>query len=125
MNDIPFLDLKAQYQSIRVEVDEAIARVLERGRFILDEEVAAFEQEFAAYSGAAQSIGVSSGTAALHLALQACRIGKGDEVITASFTSVATVAAVELAGARPVLVDIDPLRHTLDPQSVLAVRLPG
>jgi dTDP-4-amino-4,6-dideoxygalactose transaminase len=121
---IPFVDLQAQYRHIRPEVDPAIARVLERARFILDEEVAAFEQEFAAYCGTSFAVGVNSGTAALQLALLACGIGPGDEVITASFTSVATVAAVELTGARPVLVDIDPLRYTLDPEKVAAAITP-
>jgi dTDP-4-amino-4,6-dideoxygalactose transaminase len=120
VNEIPFLDLKAQYQNIHREVDQAIGRVLARGRFILDEEVTAFEQEFATYCGAAHAVGVNSGTAALQLALLACGVGSGDEVITASFTSVATVAAVELTGARPVLVDIDPLRYSLDPEKVSA-----
>ncbi len=124
MNEIPFLDLKTQYQNIRPEVDQAIAHVLASGKFILDEEVTAFEKEFAAYCGTAQAVGVNSGTAAVQLALLACGVGKGDEVITASFTSVATVAAVELTGAKPVLVDIDPLRYSLDPEKVAAALSP-
>ncbi len=120
MNDVPFIDLRAQYRSIRREIDRAVGRVLESGMFILGEEVAAFEGEFAAYCGAARAVGVNSGTAALQLALLACGVGRGDEVITASFTSVATVAAVELTGARPVLVDIDPRRYSLDPEKVAA-----
>ena len=122
---VPFFDLKAQYHAIRDELDIAIARVLERGTFILGEEVAGFEQEFAAYCGVSYAAGVGSGTDALQLALRACGIGPGDEVITASFTSVATVAAIELTGARPVLVDIDPRHYTLDPEKVAAAVTPN
>ena len=122
---VPFFDLKAQYHAIRDELDIAIARVLERGTFILGEEVAGFEQEFAAYCGVSYAAGVGSGTDALQLALRACGIGLGDEVITASFTSVATVAAIELTGARPVLVDIDPRHYTLDPEKVAAAVTPN
>jgi dTDP-4-amino-4,6-dideoxygalactose transaminase len=116
--------LKAQYSLIRHEVDEAIARVLERGEFILGEEVTAFEQEFAPYCGVSHAVGVSSGTAALHLALLACGIGRGDEVITVPFTSVATVAAIESTGGRAVLVDIDPARYTLDPERLASAITP-
>jgi dTDP-4-amino-4,6-dideoxygalactose transaminase len=118
--NIPFLDLTAQYARMRPAIDSAIRRVLERGGFILGEEVAAFEREFAAYCGAKQSVAVASGTEALQLALLACGIGRGDEVITSAHTAVATVAAIEMAGARPVLVDIDPLSYTLDPARVVA-----
>lgn len=118
MDGIPIVDLRAQYHSIRAEVDEAIARVLERGNFVLGEETAAFEREFAGYIGAAHAVGVASGTSALQLALLACGIGNGDEVIAPSHTAVATVAAIETTGARPVLVDIDLPRFTLDPQRV-------
>ncbi|HVN14777.1 MAG TPA: DegT/DnrJ/EryC1/StrS family aminotransferase [Anaerolineales bacterium] len=114
MVNIPVVDLKAQYESIRREVDEVMARVLRRGTFILGEEVDAFQREFAAYCGVSFAVGVGSGTAALYLALRACEIGKGDEVVTTSHTSVATVAAIELAQAKPVLVDIDPRSYTLD-----------
>ncbi len=110
---IPFLDLKAQYQGIREEIAAAIHRVLESGQYVLGDEVAAFEREFAAYSGARHGIAVNSGTSALHLALLAAGIGPGDEVITVPFTFVATVAAIQYAGARPVLVDIDPRTLTM------------
>jgi dTDP-4-amino-4,6-dideoxygalactose transaminase len=112
---IPFLDLKAQYQTIKPEIDEAVARVLESTQFVLGPEVAAFESEFAAYSGAQYAVGLNSGTSALHLALLAAGIGPGDDVITAPFTFVATVAAIDYTGARPVFVDIDPRSYTLDP----------
>ncbi len=103
---IPFFDLTKQYESIRTEMDEAVARVLKSGWFILGSEVAAFEKEFAAYVGAPHAIGVGSGTEALHLALLALGIGAGDEVITVPNTAVATVAAIELTGARAVLCDV-------------------
>ncbi len=115
---IPAFDLTRQYAILKEEIDAAIGRVLARGRFILGEEVAAFKQEFAAACGVAHAVGVASGTDALHLALRACGIGPGDEVITVSHTAVATVAAIELAGARPVLVDVDPRYYTMDPAQV-------
>src|SRR5882672_6159177 len=92
----------AQYRAHKAEIDAAIARVLERGWYILGDEVRAFEAEFAGYVGAAHGVGVGSGTEALHLALAACGIGPGDEVVTVSHTAVATVAAVAMAGATPV-----------------------
>lgn len=106
---------KAQYLAYQGEIDEAIQRVLDNGRYILGEETVAFEKEFSDYIGVRHSIGVGSGTEALHLALRACGVSRGDEVITVSHTAVATVAAIELAGARPVLVDIEPDYYTLDP----------
>jgi dTDP-4-amino-4,6-dideoxygalactose transaminase len=115
MNEIPIIDLNKQYESIRSEIDEAIAGVLKSGSFILGEEVSAFEREFAAYCSVSDAISVGSGTDALQLALLACGVGTGDEVITVSHTAVATVAAIEMTGARPVLVDIDPVRFTIDP----------
>jgi dTDP-4-amino-4,6-dideoxygalactose transaminase len=111
---IPVVDLTRQYQNIRGEIQAAVSAVLERGRFILGEEVAAFELEFAAHCGVAHAVGVGSGTEALHLALAACGIGPGDEVITVSHTAVATVAAIRLAGGKPVLVDIDPATYTIE-----------
>ena len=121
---IPLIDLRKQYANIKDDIDAAVARVLERGWYILGEEVTAFEQAFAACCGAAHGIGVGSGTAALHLALAACGVGPGDEVITVPHTAVATVAAIELAGARAVLVDIDPVRYTLDPDQLEAAITP-
>jgi dTDP-4-amino-4,6-dideoxygalactose transaminase len=104
----------AQYSAHKAEIDAAIRQVLDRGRYILGEEVHTFESEFAQFIGVGHAIGVGSGTEALHLALKACGVGAGDEVITVSHTAVATVAAIELAGAIPVLVDIDPEFYTLD-----------
>jgi dTDP-4-amino-4,6-dideoxygalactose transaminase len=103
----------AQYRSHRAQIDAAIERVLASGRYILGEEVRAFESEFAAYIGVAHGIGVGSGTEALHVALRSCGIGRGDEVITVSHTAVATVSAIDLAGASPVLVDIEPENFTI------------
>ena len=107
---------KAQYLAHKQEIDDAVRQVLESGWYILGEEVRAFEEEFAAYLGVSHSVGVGSGTEALHLALVACGIGHGDEVVTVSHTAVATVAAIELAGAKPVFVDIDPVTYTMNPE---------
>jgi dTDP-4-amino-4,6-dideoxygalactose transaminase len=108
-------DPKASYLSLKDAIDGAIRRVLDRGQYILGPEVTAFEEEFARYVGVAHCIGVGSGTEALQLALRATGIGPGDAVATVSHTAVATVAAIELAGATPVLVDIKPATYTLDP----------
>lgn len=106
---------KAQYLAHREDIDTVVKRVFESGWYILGEEVTSFEREFADYIGVSHGIGVGSGTAALHLALACCGIGRGDEVITVSHTATATVAAIELTGARPVLVDIEPDCFTMDP----------
>ena len=111
---VPYVDLKAQYHSIKAEIDQAISGVLESSQFVLGQEVAAFEEEFAAYCGSPEAIGVNSGTSALHLALLAAGVGPGDEVITTPFTFVATVAAIHYCGALPVYVDIDPVSYALD-----------
>jgi dTDP-4-amino-4,6-dideoxygalactose transaminase len=111
---IPFLDLQAQYASIKPDIQAAVNKVFETGQFVLGDEVAAFESEFAHYVGADQGIAVNTGTSALHLALLAAGVGPGDEVITVPFTFVATVAAIGYTGARPVFVDIDPKSLTLD-----------
>lgn len=111
---IPFVDLKAQYLSIKEEIDSAVLKLLESTQFILGSEVAAFEQEFAQYCNTDYSIALNTGTSALHLALLATGIGSGDEVITTPFTFVATVAAIVYTGATPVFVDIDPVSYTID-----------
>jgi dTDP-4-amino-4,6-dideoxygalactose transaminase len=121
---IPLVDLKAQYASIKPEIDEAIHRVLDNCSYILGPEVAAFEQEFASYCSNAHGIGMSSGTAALHMALLAADVGPGDEVITTPFTFVATVSAIEYAGAKPVLVDIDPETFCIDVAALEAAVTP-
>jgi dTDP-4-amino-4,6-dideoxygalactose transaminase len=115
---------RAQYKAHKIAIDAAIKRVLESGRYILGDEVSAFEQEFADYIGVRHAVGVGSGTEALHLALVACGIGAGDEVITVAHTAVATVAAIELSGATPVLVDIEPDYFTLDPLQLYSAITP-
>jgi dTDP-4-amino-4,6-dideoxygalactose transaminase len=111
---IPQASPLANYWSNQAALDEAFHRVLRAGRYILGEETAAFEKEFADYIGVPYAVGVGNGTEALHLALRALGIGPGHEVITVSHTAVATVAAVEMTGATPVLVDIHPDSYTMD-----------
>lgn len=108
-------DPKAQYAAHRSAIKDAIDHVLESGQYILGDEIVAFESEFAAYCGCDHGVGVGSGTDALVIALKALGIGAGDEVITVSHTAVATVMAIELTGATPVLVDIEPSYYTIDP----------
>lgn len=115
---IPFAQPLAQYRAHKGAIDTAIARVLDSGGYIMGREVDDFERAFASYCGAAQAIGVGSGTDALTLTLKALGIGAGDEVVTVSHTAIATVAAVLAAGALPVLADIDPVFYTLDPASL-------
>ncbi|HQL63941.1 MAG TPA: DegT/DnrJ/EryC1/StrS family aminotransferase [bacterium] len=112
---IPQNDPHAGYIAHKDEIDNAIARVLEGGQYILGGEVRAFEREYAAYIGVQFAIGVGSGTDALEIALRAAGVGAGDYVFTVSHTAVATVAAIERAGASPVFVDVDPLTYTMDP----------
>jgi dTDP-4-amino-4,6-dideoxygalactose transaminase len=112
---IPQTDPRANYLAHKAKIDVAIQRVLESGWYILGEEVEAFERDFAIFIGVGHAIGVANGTDALELALRACNIGPGDLVFTVSHTAVATIAAIELVGATPVLVDIDLATYTLDP----------
>lgn len=111
---IPFVDLKAQYNTIKEEINTAVLKVLESTQFVLGNEVTAFEKEFVGYCGADYGIAVNTGTSALHLALLAAGVGPGDEVITVPFTFVATVAAICYTGATPVFVDINPVSYTID-----------
>ncbi|MFL6446633.1 MAG: DegT/DnrJ/EryC1/StrS family aminotransferase [Bryobacteraceae bacterium] len=121
---VPFIDLNQQYRGLRDEVLAAVDRVFQSTQFVLGQETAAFEQEFAAYCTAQHGIAVNSGTSALHLALLAGGVGPGDEVITVPFTFVATTAAIVYTGARPVFVDIDPVTYTMDPALVKAAITP-
>jgi len=126
----------AQFHSYQDEIEAAVLKVLRSNRYILGEEVEALENEFADYIGTHSAIGVANGTDALEIAIRALDIGPGDEVITVSHTAVATVAAIEAAGATPVLVDVDPIFYTINPaqlqevltlktKAVLAVHLYG
>jgi dTDP-4-amino-4,6-dideoxygalactose transaminase len=121
---IPFLDLKAAYLELKPEIDEAVARVLDSGWYILGEEVDAFEEEFARYCGSRHCVGLANGLDALHLALRVLDIGPGDEVIVPSNTYIATWLAVSQCGATPVPVEPDPLTHNLDPARIAAAITP-
>ena len=115
---VPFVDLKAQYQTIAAEVDEAMRRVVSSADFILGQELERFEQEFAAYCEAQYAVGLDSGISALELALRAYGIGEGDEVITVSHTFVASVSSISFTGAHPVFVDIKPDTYTMDASQI-------
>jgi len=110
---VPFVDLNAQYRSIRDEVNNAMLDVVASSQFILGEQVKRFEEEFAAYCDVRYAIGVDSGTSALELALRALGVGPGDEVITAANTFIATVLAIWATGARPILADVDPVTYNI------------
>jgi dTDP-4-amino-4,6-dideoxygalactose transaminase len=118
--EVPFLDLARQHRRLRAEMGVALTRALDSGRYILGDELAAFEREFAAYCGARHAVGVGSGTDALHLALRACGVRPGDHVITVPNIAVPTICAIVEAGALPVFVDIDPRTFTLDPEKLRA-----
>ena len=115
---IPFLDLKRQYKAIEEEILSATKKVYEKGRFILGEEVSAFEEEFSRYCGIRFGVGVNSGTDALQLALKAAEIGEGDEVITVANSFIATALAISQTGAKPLFTDIDPETYTMDPNAL-------
>lgn len=115
---IPLVDLTAQRQRIREEIDSAIRRVVERGWFILGEELRSFEEAFARFCGTEHAVGVGSGTEALHLALVALGAGPGREIIAPANTAVPTISAISASGALPVLVDVDEETATIDPAGV-------
>src|SRR5260370_6615418 len=115
---VPFLDLKAQNQSIWPEIQSALDPVLAEAQFILGPAVARFEKHFAQYIGVRHCVGLNNGTSALHMALLACGIGPGDEVITTPATWISTSWAISYVGARPVFVDVDPVTYTLNPIQV-------
>lgn len=121
---IPLGDLRREYDSIHTKIDEAIERVLQRGWFVLGEELEAFEAEWADYCGVAHAVGVGNGTNALQLALQAAGIGRGDEVVVPALTAAFTALAVSSTGATPVFADIDLARYTLDPAALEAAITP-
>ena len=122
--NIQMVDLTTQYRKIKPEVDEAIHRVLDSGHYILGKEVGEFEAAAAKYLGIKHAIGCASGTDALQVAMMALNIGPGDEVITTSFTFVATTETIVLLGATPVYVDIDPLTFNIDPAGIEAAITP-
>ncbi len=118
--NIPFLDLHASYRDLQPELDSACRRILESGKYILGEEVEAFEREFADYCGSRHCVGVGNGLDALKLILRACRIGPGDEVIVPAHTFIATWLAVSDTGAVPVPVEPDPVTLNIDPERIPA-----
>ena len=122
---IPLVDLKAQMASIRAEVDAAMGAALDRCDFILGQDVAAFEEEFANFSNAGHAIGCANGTDALYLALHALGIGPGDEVIVPAMTFIATALGVSMAGATPVLVDVEANTALIDPAKIEAAITPA
>lgn len=124
MMRIPFYDMTRQYRALQSAIDGAVHRVFERAWFILGEEGQHFEEEFVSYLGAKHGIGVGSGTEALHLALLACGVEPGDEVITVPNTAVPTISAISFANAAPKLVDIDPATFTIDVNKLEAAITP-
>ena len=117
---MPFVDLTRPLAALRAEVDEAVRRVLDSGIYILGPEVSAFESELAAFLGAGFAVGVANGTEAIAIALMACGIGPGDEVITTDLTAFPTVTGICMSGAVPVTADIDAESGLLDPVDVEA-----
>jgi dTDP-4-amino-4,6-dideoxygalactose transaminase len=111
---VPFIDLTRQYKTIENEILSAVERVLKKGRFVLGEEVSAFEEEFSRYCGVRYGVGVNSGTDGLYLALKAAGVEEGDEVITVANSFVASALAISFTGARPLFVDIDPETYNID-----------
>jgi dTDP-4-amino-4,6-dideoxygalactose transaminase len=118
--NVPFVDLKAQYQALKGEMLAAVTGVMERGDFIMGQALTEFEKAFAAYTGSGHCLGVASGTDALYLALQAAGIGRGDEVIVPANTYIATALAVSQTGATPVFVDVRADSYNMDPELVEA-----
>lgn len=121
---VPFGDLKRQHDLLRPELDQAIGRVLSSGWYILGPETRSFEQEFAAYCGVRECVGVANGTEALYLAMAALGIGPGDEVITVANAAVYETLTILQTGATPVFVDIDPKTYNLDPGKLEAAITP-
>lgn len=121
---VPFVDLKTQYQTIAAEVDEAMHHVVSEADFILGKDVELFEEEFAAYCETKYAVGLDTGISALELALRAHGVGAGDEVITVSHTFIATVSSISFTGARPVFVDVNPATYNMDATQIEAAITP-
>ncbi len=115
---VPFADFKKHYKQYQTEIDQAVSRVLNSGYFILGPELTQFEQDFAGFLGQNYVIGCASGTEAIYLALAACSVGQGDEVIVVAHTAVPTINAISMTGAKPVFVDIDPNTYVMDVNQV-------
>lgn len=122
---IPLVDLKAQYEAIQTEVEEAVRAVLRDGHYVMGPNVAAFEKEAAEFLGVRHAVGVASGTDALVLALRAAEVGPGDEVVTTAFTFVAAVEAIAHVGAKAAFVDIGPASFNIDPTAIEAALTPA
>ena len=120
METVPYLDLRAQYRTLRSEVLSALEEICESASFAQGPATSKFDAEFAAYCGVDHCVSLNSGTSALHLALRCLDVGPGDEVITVSMTFIATAWAISYVGATPVFIDIDPVRRTLDPDKLEA-----
>jgi dTDP-4-amino-4,6-dideoxygalactose transaminase len=120
METVPYLDLRAQYRTLRSELLSAFEEVCESTSFAQGPATSEFETKFAAYCGVDQCVSLNSGTSALHLALRCLDVGPGDEVVTVSMTFIATAWAISYVGATPVFVDIDPVRRTLNPDNLEA-----
>jgi dTDP-4-amino-4,6-dideoxygalactose transaminase len=115
---VPMLDLKRQYKQIKAEVDQAVLEVLDHSHYIMGPEVTRFEEEIAAYCGTKYAVGVASGTDALLIALRACGVKEGDEVITSSFSFFASAGVISRLGAKPVFIDIEPQTYNLNPDLI-------
>src|SRR5213595_1812846 len=124
MDRVPYLDLQAQYDSIRTEVLAALGEICESGRFAQGPATSDFEGKFAEYCKVDHCVSLNSGTSALHLALRCLNVGPGDEVVTVSMTFIATAWAISYVGATPVFVDIHPQRRTMDPDQLEAAITP-
>src|SRR5262249_16485301 len=122
--DVPYYDLKGQYEAIREEILSALDRPGRDAAFILGGEVASFEREFAEYCEVKHCVALNSGTSALHLALLAAGVGAGDEVVTTANTFIATAEAISYTGARPVFADVDPATANIDPHAIEAAITP-
>lgn len=120
METVPYLDLQAQYRPLRSEVLKALEEICDSTRFAQGPATSEFEEKFAAYCGVDHCVSLNSGTSALHLALRCLDVGPGDEVVTVSMTFVATAWAISYVGAKPVFVDVEPVRRTLDPDNLEA-----